>query len=366
MKRLAFTLVAAGLAVASIPGADVHAAASTFSFAFIGDAPYGTDAFNKFPSLVQNIDADPDVSFVAHSGDIKSGSTLCSNQLITSTFQLYQQFDDPFWYTPGDNEWTDCHRTNNGGHLPTERLAFIRQTFFPNPSQTTGGTTMPVVSQASSSDPAMQPFVENTAFQRECVTFGAIHVVGSNDDGDPWSQYPGNAGLGLAAGDQPTMRLAEYTARRAASVAWIDKVFDDAVAANSEAVFLMMQAEPTTANAFSLVRAKILARAAAFGKPVIMAHGDAHVYTLTPNYGGVANLTRLENPGDTTAVDRWLKVTASCGTNSSSVFAVQTRTFVPSIIAPPAEVPEGRMIVATGVALLAGGAVIGRRRRLAA
>ena len=95
--------------------------------------------------------------------------------------------NDPFWYTPGDNEWTDCHRVNNGSYLPTERLANVRSLFFPVPGQTTGGTTMPVVTQAASSDPAMQPFVENTMFTKSCVTFGDVHVVGSNDDGDPWS-----------------------------------------------------------------------------------------------------------------------------------------------------------------------------------
>ena len=30
---------------------------------------------------------------------------------------------DPVVYTPGDNEWTDCHRASAGGYLPTERLA---------------------------------------------------------------------------------------------------------------------------------------------------------------------------------------------------------------------------------------------------
>ena len=28
----------------------------------------------------------------------------------------------PVIYTPGDNEWTDCHRVNNGGYNPLERL----------------------------------------------------------------------------------------------------------------------------------------------------------------------------------------------------------------------------------------------------
>ena len=38
----------------------------------------------------------------------------------------------------GDNEWTDCHRPNNGGYNPLERLAKVRATFFPSPGRTLG------------------------------------------------------------------------------------------------------------------------------------------------------------------------------------------------------------------------------------
>jgi hypothetical protein len=312
---------------------------------------------------VAQIDADPTVQFVAHAGDIKSGSTLCSDQLLGDTFAQYQTFDDPFWYTPGDNEWTDCHRTNNGGYLPTERLDKIRQLFFPVAGRTTGGTTMPVHTQATSPVVAHRTFVENTSFQKECITFGAVHVVGSNDNGSTWNQYPGNPSLGLAAGDQLALRTAEFTARRAAAVAWIDKIFDDAIANDSEGVFLMMQAQPVGANAnFADVRNTIIARATAFGKPVILGHGDTHVSSTTPAWAGVANITRLEVPGEVTAIDRWLKVSAACGSNSSTVFSWQLRSFS---VLPPAEIPEGPIVVGVLTSAIAA-AVVMRRRQIAA
>ena len=34
-------------------------------------------------------------------------------------------------YTPGDNEWTDCHRPAAGGYVPTERLARLRAAVLP-------------------------------------------------------------------------------------------------------------------------------------------------------------------------------------------------------------------------------------------
>lgn len=53
----------------------------------------------------------------------------------------------PLVYTPGDNEWTDCHRVNNGAYDPLDRLAAVRKTFFPRPGFTLG-PPMRVDSQA--------------------------------------------------------------------------------------------------------------------------------------------------------------------------------------------------------------------------
>jgi hypothetical protein len=36
-------------------------------------------------------------------------------------------------YTPGDNEWTDCHRLASDPKNPVERLGFLRAKFFYRP-----------------------------------------------------------------------------------------------------------------------------------------------------------------------------------------------------------------------------------------
>lgn len=170
-------------------------------------------------------------------------------------------------------------------------------------------------------------------------------------------------------------RLAEVDRRIAADVAWIDETFAAALANNSDGVFRMMQAEPAlvsttpgapndivTGDEFAAIRAEIFAKAAAFGKPVVIAQGDQHNYLVTPNYGGQPNITRLENYGSNTggvlAVTRWVKVTATCG--SANMFTTQARV----VGQPPAEVPEGPLalgIVAfSGIGVLS---VIARRRR---
>src|SRR4051794_6991098 len=97
----------------------------TRMYAVIGDTPYSTYQIQHFTQGIGEINADADVTRVIHLGDIKSGSTRCdtsdANPNTGDFTQIKSNFDlfaDPLVYTPGDNEWTDCHRANNGGHQP--------------------------------------------------------------------------------------------------------------------------------------------------------------------------------------------------------------------------------------------------------
>ncbi|MGW0200635.1 hypothetical protein [Nonomuraea sp. NPDC003201] len=60
---------------------------------------------------------------------------------------LFGTFDDPFVLTPGDNEWTDCHRTAAGGYVPTERLDAVRTFFYPKAGHTLGRNSTGVRTQ---------------------------------------------------------------------------------------------------------------------------------------------------------------------------------------------------------------------------
>lgn len=142
-------------------------------------------------------------------------------------------------------------------------------------------------------------YVENVAFERKDVLFASVHVVGSENDLAPWTGLPG--------GDRPAERLAEYEARLAADLAWVDSAFDRAAATGAAGVLLLMQAEPVAIPGFLAVRDLILARSAEFGKPVLLVQGDEHVYEAERAYGGVPNLTRLEIFGDTAS--SWLRLT---------------------------------------------------------
>src|SRR5690349_2648726 len=86
----------------ALPAAPVSRAAAVrdrgYTFAVIGDIPYGDAQIARFPQVVAQLNADPAVQWVDHLGDIKNGSSVCSDayfQLIKSDFD---QFSDPLVY----------------------------------------------------------------------------------------------------------------------------------------------------------------------------------------------------------------------------------------------------------------------------
>lgn len=250
-----------------------HGHGRDFTFAVIGDIPYGDAEIAGFPQAIAQINADPDVQFVDHLGDIKNGSSACSDayfSLIKSDFDLFR---DPLVYTVGDNEWTDCHRPNNGAYNPLERLTAIRKAFFDHPGRTLGQHSVKVASDAAAGYP------ENVRYTRGDVAFAALHVVGSNNSLAPWT---GNT-------TSTPEQTAEVLGRTASVINTIHETFASARHDHDRAVALMLQADmfdPTVTNAafadyyaFQPIIAAIAQESAAFDKPVYLFNGDSHVYT---------------------------------------------------------------------------------------
>ncbi|GAA3079636.1 hypothetical protein GCM10010464_49660 [Pseudonocardia yunnanensis] len=308
---LALSAVSVGTAAAQQPDK------AGFGFAVIGDIPYGAEQIAQFPSVVDQINADPAVQIVNHLGDIKDGSSVCSDDYFAAVRAQFDRFADPFVYTPGDNEWTDCHRPNNGGFDPLERLDAVRKTFFPKPGKTLGEQSVAVHSQADRGVP------ENVSYDRAGVSFAVLHVVGSNNDLAPWT--------GQTA---PTPeQTAEVQERTAATLDLINETFDHG--RGQRAVALLMQADmfdPTVPNpssaaysGFQEIIRTIAERSADFDGPVYLFNGDSHVYNsdtpLAPgspwlSFYGVTtpapNLTRVTVDGSN-GVNNYLRVTVRPG-----------------------------------------------------
>jgi len=253
---------------------------SQFTLAVIGDTPYGPVKLAEFPSLIAKINADPDVRIVAHLGDIKAGKNSdCSNAYFTNIRSLFDTFEDPLVYTPGDNEWTDCHKAikNNGIYTPTERLAEVRALFFPVAGQTLGINSTHVLSEAR--DPANSAYVENVLFKRANVVFAALNITGSNNDLAAWGTP-----LGADAANYPTQSQ-EFAARAQANSAWLTRTFSTAAKTHAAGVVLFFQAdmwdtaEPTLSGFDALVQ-QIGSLSAQFGKPVLLLEGDSHQFRV--------------------------------------------------------------------------------------
>jgi len=254
-----------------------------YTIAVIGDMPYGAAKLAELPSLIALINSDPKVALVAHLGDIKAGSSSpCTDEYFATVESLYAGFKDPFVYTPGDNEWTDCHvaSKNNGLYTPTERLQAIRALFFPVAGQTLGGRKKQVLTQAD--DPANSAYVENTMWMESQVVFAALNITGSNNDRASWgSPLPADAANYPSQAD-------EQASRAQANSAWIEKAFALAAEQDAAGVVLLFQADmwdPTSAlSGFDDLVRQIGRLAAAFGKPVLLLEGDSHVFNVDHPY----------------------------------------------------------------------------------
>lgn len=288
-----------------------RAAAEPLELALIGDTPYGADDLAAFPDLVQAING-AGIELVVHLGDIKNGSTRCDTTYFERIYDDLSAFSVPLVYTPGDNEWTDCHRANNGAFDPLERLGVLRSIFYPVPGLTLGAPRT-VLSQASLAEHAR--FIENQLWFDAGVVFSTVHVVGSSNGYAPWF---GGATSGTPA-DDPDRRIAEVEARIAAGLDWIDRSFDLAQAEAAAGVVLFMQADTFQGSTSGFLETiQLLAeRARAFQKPVLLVQGDSHRYLVDlPLANGsaeyaidtpVPNLTRIVVEGET--IGEWLKLT---------------------------------------------------------
>jgi hypothetical protein len=257
--------------------------------------PYGdeTRAYPPYRALISSINK-IQPRFSIHVGDIKSGSTLCSDQEFEAQLGHFNRFDAAVVYTPGDNEWTDCYRANNGAHDPQERLQAVRQRFF-TPGQSLGKLPLALQNQ-STLTPVHALYVENQRWLHQQVLFVTLHIVGSNNNFEV----------------RDPAAVAEYFQRDKANVAWIRDAFALAQQSSAKALVFAMQADvfesksswedfPGHSGFRNSIGNTLLPLAAESAIPVLLIHGDSHVFRFDQpfslNKKPLKNLTRLIVPG---------------------------------------------------------------------
>jgi len=315
-------------AIAAVPATAQQA--QPFTFGLWGDMPYAkaNDA-PKIPRLLESINAS-DIAFSIYDGDIKDGSSKCTDDVYTDALAMFGQMKKPVLYVPGDNEWTDCHRLNNGGYDNLERLAHLRKTMFPT-MDTLGQTRLPVARQGK----AGEKFVENTRFTYNNIVFVGLNVPGSNnnkvlDDKDCTNKSARTPAICEA-------NNAEYKERDAANIAWVSDAFRIAREQKSPGIVLVWQGDPgfdlpeteeldeskaSIVSGYQPFLAAIVKETEAFAGQVVVVHGDTHFFKVDkPLYNPtklLPNLTRIQTFGSPAI--HWIRV--SVDPTSENVFTV--------------------------------------------
>ncbi|MEB3287855.1 MAG: hypothetical protein VKJ04_10165 [Vampirovibrionales bacterium] len=272
---------------------DPSSISAPFEFIVIGDMPYHLpEDYQRLTTLITAINQEKP-AFTVHVGDIMSGATPCTDGYYFKVRDLFNTFDQPLIYTPGDNEWTDCHRIYRlPPQNPIKQLARVRSIFYP--PQAGFERDLPVLRQSAQA--AYGDYVENVRWQQKGFIFTTLHIVGSNN------RAPG------ADGEN------EFEARRNANHAWLLEAFEHALLPSVKGLVIFMQANPNfefsekskAREGFNDFIDTLQLQVPRLGKPVLLIHGDSHRFWLDKplmskldNSQVLKNFTRVCVFGDT-------------------------------------------------------------------
>jgi hypothetical protein len=275
---------------------------------------------------------------------------------------------EPAFFTPGDNDWTDCDRPANGSFNELERLQHERQVLF-STDQSFGQKTMKTEVQTAAlcvgttnTTPGSTvgpyfptPCVENRRWTVHKVTFATVDVQGTCNN------ICSSGGGAPDAGGDPQ----EYNARNAADIQWLEDTFAEAKANGSAGVMIVWQADPgfdaTDAtrgpvrdpktlvetdgqpDGFHDILSKLRELTIDFKRPVVLVHGDSHYFRIDKPFldsqgRRLENFTRVETFGDNQGNGnndvQWVK--ALIDPQSRDVFAFQPQIVPANRVAVPA------------------------------
>lgn len=327
-------LVAGFLVIAPIPARSQTPTgqAQGLTFALVGDLGYSPEEEPGVDNILADLNRNISLAFVVHVGDLSAPRFGCTDGLLARRLAQFRASAHPVVYTPGDNDWTDCHEPTVPGGDPLKRLAKLRTVFFDG-AHALGQRRLALTRQSQNADPIFGKYRENVRWEVGNVTFLTIHVPGSNN------------GLGRTPeGD------AEYAERNKANLAWLKQGFAHAKANDSRAIMIVQQANlfaefppfpdtPKEPSGYADLRAQLQTEAMAFGKPVVPVHGDSHFFRIDKPLSplrargqsvapALENFTRVETFGS--PYHHWVHVTIE--PNDPNVFTFRPRLVAANLI----------------------------------
>lgn len=270
------------------------------SFVAIGDTPYTKDEEfqlnNKIIPYIQN----GNYPFIVVHGDILNGGESCTNKLLTNRLNTFYNIKkDHVFYTPGDNDWTDCDRIfRYKSYSELERLEYIR-TFIASHKP-----NLPKEWKYK----RQKKLIENASWYYEGIQFATIHIVDTR-----------NGRIEILK-DNKNKALDQVDSRDQANQDWLDKTFKDARNNNAQAVVIISQAniskskyknicsktKRVNCNPFKSFKNYLQLKAKQFlndkseHKPVLFLHGGSKSFCFDKRFGKdiAPNLWRLNAWGD--------------------------------------------------------------------
>lgn len=290
LKAVIKTTLLSAVLTANAMAADTH-------FLVFGDMPYNKEQFHQMQALSVELkarDAAHKLPFGIFYGDTKAGGERCTKERLTTNRDLILgMIDAPVFFTPGDNDWTDCDR---GGDDELHILdTVLRPLYF-------SADMLPEnrFEEAANWQVARQPrFPENVRWRYDDIQFGALHILAT-----------GNGREEITVGNVAE-KLDRVDARDAANLEWLADIF--MAAADSKALVLVIHTDPTktddnlpscsadirqNCHPYRDFLAALEGHTQNYGKPVLLVHGDTNPYCVQEGYLGAQNLTRLNASGD--------------------------------------------------------------------
>ena len=268
----------------------------------IGDMPYNAEQQKILDNQIIPIIRTSRNDFVVHLGDFIAGGDFlsCRDDNITKARDyIYSLHPNKVFYTPGDNDWTDCDRDSKTQRFSEyDRLSYLRDVFYTIPPAYPKKWN--VIQQAN--------YPENAIWIVNNIVYATLHVVGTNN---------GRTQILL---DNPDEALQHVLARDKANMQWIQRVKNYAMDYHADAIMIFSQADvtvykdkkqpctkdnQTNCNGFDIYRKATSRIAEEFKKPVFYIHGDTAAYCIDKNFGGhhAPNLWRVNAPGDFKVID---------------------------------------------------------------
>src|SRR5947208_2970331 len=257
-----------------------------FEIGIVGDRPYTAADEARMPALIRDVNR-ADLAFVLRVGDMQadgagytSGALPCADATLALRKAQIETIRHPVILTPGDNDWSDCHRAVPKGFDPAERLAKLREMFFQG-DESLGQRRLRLL--RPSADPRYAKFRENARWDHGGVLFITLHMVGDNNN----------------RGRTPEQD-AEYAERMAANLEWMKQGFELAARGGYKAVMIVTQANPyleetwnaafkrrmrigppfATPFGFADFLSALEQEISLFERPVALVHGDTHFFRV--------------------------------------------------------------------------------------